>query len=155
MRYGYRRLHILLLREGYRSNHKRTYRLYREEGLSIGTKTPKRKRAWCYRSGRPEIAAVNRCWAMGFMSNALFDGRPFRLLTIVDCPTRESLAIVPRTNFRTFQVVEALERLARERGKPKTIRCDNGPEFAGKMLGQWAHLPAWRGGTSRWQFSAG
>jgi putative transposase len=70
----------------------------------------------------------------------LFDDRPFRLLTVVDCHTRESLAIVPRTNFRAFQVVDVLERLARERGKPKTVRCDNGPEFAGRMLDQWAHL---------------
>lgn len=126
MRYGYRRLHVLLLREGYRLNHKRTYRLYREEGLSIRTKTPKRKRAWRYRSDRPKIAAVNHCWAMDFMSDALFNGRPFRLLTVVDCHTRESLAIVPRTNFRAFQVVEVLERLARERGKPK---------MAGRRLG--------------------
>lgn len=76
---------------------------------------------------------------MDFMSDALFNGRPFRLLTVVDCHTQESLAIVPRTNFRAFQVVEVLERLARERSKPKTIRCDNGPEFAGKMLDQWAY----------------
>ncbi|CEG09853.1 putative transposase OrfB [Afipia felis] len=139
VRYGYRRLHVLLLREGYRLNHKRTYRLYREEGLSIRTKTPKRKRAWRYRSGRPEIGAANHCWVMDFMSDALFDGRPFRLLTVVDCHTRESLAIVPRANFRAFQVVEVLERLTRERGKPKTIRCDNGPEFAGRILDQWAY----------------
>ena len=79
VRYGYRRLHVLLLREGYQLNHKRTYRLYREEGLSIRSKTPKRKRAWRYRSGRPEIADVNQCWAMDFMSDALFDGRTFRL----------------------------------------------------------------------------
>ena len=140
VRYGYRRLHVLLLREGYRLNHKRTYRLYREEGLSIRSKTPKRKRAWRYRSGRPEIAGANQCWAMDFMSDALFDGRPFRLLTVVDCHTRESLAIVPRVNFKAFQVVEVLERLAGERGRPKTVRCDNGPEFAGRMLDQWAYL---------------
>lgn len=77
--------------------------------------------------------------AMDFMSDALFDGRTFRLLTVVDCHTRESLAIVPRANFRAFHVVEVLDRLARERGKPQTIRCDNGPEFAGKMLDQWAY----------------
>jgi transposase InsO family protein len=119
VRYGYRRLHVLLLRKGYRLNHKRTYRLYREEGLSIRSKTPKRKRAWRYRSGRPEIADTNQCWAMDFMSDALFDGRTFRLLTVVDCHTRESLAIAPRTNFKAFQVVDVLERLAKERGKPK------------------------------------
>jgi putative transposase len=84
VRYGYRRLHILLLREGYRLNHKRTYRLYREEGLSIRSKVPRRKRAWRYRSGRPEIAGANHCWAMDFMSDALFDDGPFRLLTVVE-----------------------------------------------------------------------
>lgn len=68
------------------------------------------------------------------MSDALFDGRPFRLLTVVDCHTRESLAIVPRTNFKAFQVVDVLNRLAKERGKPTTTRCDNGPEFAGRKL---------------------
>ena len=85
VRYGYRRRHVLLLREGYRLNHKRTYRLYREEGLSIRSKAPKRKRAWRYRSGRSEIADQNQCWAMDFMSDALFDGRSFRLLTVVNC----------------------------------------------------------------------
>ncbi len=140
VRYGYRRLHVLLLREGYRLNHKRTYRLYREEGLSIRAKTPKRKRAWRYRSGRAEIGGANQCWAMDFMSDALFDGRPFRILTVVDCHTRESLAIVPRVNFRAFQVVEVLDRLTKERGKPKTVRCDNGPEFAGRMFDQRAYL---------------
>jgi putative transposase len=97
-------------------------------------------RAWPYRPGRPEIAGTNRCWAMDFMSDALFDGRPFRLLTVVGCHTRKSLAIVPRTNFRAFQVVYVLDRLAKERGKPKTFRRDSGPEFAGRMLDQWAYL---------------
>ena len=64
-------------------NHKRVYRLYREEGLAIRTKLPRRKRAWRYRAGRPEIVAPNEVWAMDFMSDALFDGRAFRLLTIV------------------------------------------------------------------------
>jgi putative transposase len=67
---------VLLLREGYRLNHKRTYRLYREEGLSIRSKLPKRKRAWRYRSGRPVIVGANQCWAMDFMSDASFYGRP-------------------------------------------------------------------------------
>ena len=75
---------------------------------------------------------------MDFMSDVLFDGRPFRLLTVVDRHTRKSLAIVPRVNFKGFQVVEVLDRLARQRGKPKTLQVDNGPEFAGRMLDQWA-----------------
>ena len=74
------------------------------------------------------------------MSDALFDGRPFRILTIVDCHSRESLAIIPRPNFRAHQVVEVLDRLVRHRGKPSSLRCDNGPEFAGRMLDQWAYL---------------
>lgn len=77
---------------------------------------------------------------MDFMPDALFDGRPIRILTVVDCHSRESLAIVPRSNFRAYQVVEVLDRLVREHGKPKSLRCDNGPEFAGRMLDQWAYL---------------
>lgn len=102
VRYGYRRLHVLLRREGWRVNHKRIYRLYREEGLSIRAKTPRRRRACRYRSGRAEIAGPNQVWAMDFMSDALFDGQAFRILTIVDCHSRESLAVVPRTSFRAY-----------------------------------------------------
>ena len=116
------------------------YRLYVEEGLSIRAKTPRRKCAWRYRSGRPEIAGANDCWAMDFMSDALYDGRAFRILTVVDCHSRELLAIVPRTNFRAYQVTEVLGRLVQARGRPKSLRCDNGPEFAGRMLDQWAYL---------------
>ena len=140
VRYGYRRLHILLRREGWPVNHKRTYRLYREEGLSIRPKVPKRKRAWRYRQGRPEVGGPNEVWAMDFMADQLFDGRPFRILTVVDCHTRESLAIVPRVSFRAYQVVEALDEIARSRGRPMSLRVDNGPEFAGRALDQWAYL---------------
>ena len=74
------------------------------------------------------------------MSDALFDGRSFRLLTIVDCCSRDGLATVPRANFRAFNVIEVLDRLVADRGKPKTIRVNNGPEFAGRLLDQWACL---------------
>ena len=121
-------------------NAKRIYRLYSEEGLSIRTRVPRRRRAWRYRIGRQAAAAPNEVWAMDFMSDALFDGRQFRLLTVLDCHTREALAIAPRASFRAFQVVEVLDRLARQRGKPKTLKVDNGPEFAGRLLDQWAYL---------------
>lgn len=102
VRYGYRRLHILLRREGWAVNHKRTYRIYQDEGLSIRPKLPKRKRAWRYRQGRPAIAGPNEVWAMDFMSDRLFDERPLRILTVVDCHTREALSVTPRANFRAF-----------------------------------------------------
>ena len=141
VRYGYRRLHVLLRREGWPVNAKRIWRLYSEEGLSIRPRTPRRRRAWRYRIGRKmTTAAANDVWAMDFLSDALFDGRPFRLLGVIDCHTREALAIAPRASFRAFQVVELLDRLARQHGKPKTLKVDNGPEFAGRMLDQWAYL---------------
>ena len=140
VRYGYRRLHVLLKREGWRANHKRIYRLYNEEGLSIRTRSPKRRRASRYRSGRSQANAMNDVWAMDFVSDRLFDDRSFRILTIVDCHTREALATTARTNFRAYQVTEELDRLARIRGKPRSIRVDNGPEFAGRLLDQWAYL---------------
>jgi len=85
VRYGYRRLHVLLQREGWTIIHKTVYRLYREEGLSIRTQCRKRHRPGRYRSGRSEIGDMNDCWAMDFMSDKLFDDRPFRILMIVDC----------------------------------------------------------------------
>lgn len=85
---------------GMPENHKRTYRLYRDEGLSIRSKLPKRKRAWRYRQGRPAIGGPNEVWAMDFVSGPLFDERSFRILTVVDCRTREALSLTPRANFR-------------------------------------------------------
>lgn len=100
------------------------YRIYSEEGLSIRTRSPKRRRACRYRAGRPEIDAANDCWAMD-------------ILTIVDCHRREALATCARTNSRAYQVIEELDRLATARGKPRSIRANIGPEFAGRMLDQW------------------
>ncbi len=131
VRYGCRRLHVLLRREGWIVNHKRTYRLYRDEGLSIRTKLPKRKRAWRYRQRRPGIGGPNEVWALDFGSDGLFDGRPFRILTVVDCHTREALSLTTRATFRAFQVVEVLDALVRLRGRPKKPEGDNGPEFPG------------------------
>ncbi len=138
VRYGYRRLHVLLRREGWAVNHKRIHRLYAEEGLSIRTKLPRRKRAWRSRQGRPEVGSPNEVWSMDFMFDQLFDGRPFRILTVLDVHTREGLSTIPRASFRAAQVVEVLDQLARVRGKPASLRVDNGPEFAGRLLDHWA-----------------
>lgn len=83
---------------------------------------------------------MNDIWAMDFMSDRLFAEKPFRILTIVDCFTREALATAARTNFRAYQVIKELDRLARNRGKPYNIRVDNGPVFAGRLHDQWAYL---------------
>lgn len=77
---------------------------------------------------------------MDFVADPLFDGRPIRILAVLDAHTREALSIVPRGSFRAFDVVQDLYHLARERGRPKTLKVDNGPAFAGRMLDQWAHL---------------
>ena len=124
VRYGHRRLHVLR-REGWAVNHKRVHRLYSEEGLSIQTKLPRRKRAWRYRQGIPGAEAANEIWAMDFMSDQLFDGRPIRILTVVDIHTREGLSTAPKANVRAAQVVEVLDQLVRVRGKPKSLRVDN------------------------------
>jgi putative transposase len=139
-RYGYRKIAGLLEQAGWIVNDKRVERIWRREGLIIRSKLPRRKRAWRYRSDRPIAGEPNEIWAMDFMADQLFDGRSFRILTIVDCHTREALAIAPRVNFRAFQVVVVLDQLVRSRGKPQSQRDDNGPEFAGRMLDQWAYL---------------
>lgn len=77
---------------------------------------------------------------MDFMSDRLFDGRPYRILTVVDCHTREALSLTPRANFRAFQVTETLHASVRLRGRHKSLRVGNGPEFAGRTLDQWAYL---------------
>ncbi len=124
VRYGYRRLHILLQREGWVINHKRVYRLYSEEGLSIRTRSPKRRRSSRYRVGRATAEHANEVWSMDFVSDRLFDDRPFRILTILDCHTREALATCARTNSGRIKFAEELDRLVALRGKPASIRVD-------------------------------
>jgi putative transposase len=97
-----------------------------------------RKRSCRCRGERLEISAPNETWAMDFMSDTLFDDRVYRILTVVDCPSRESLAIEPRRSFGAFHVVEALDRIARERGKPKTIPATTARSLPGGALDRWA-----------------
>ena len=132
--------HVLLRREGWLVNAKRVCRLYSEEGLTIRTRAPRRKRAWRYRVGRPGATVPNEIWAIDFVADQLFDGRPIRIPAVLDAHTRVALSIAPRVSFRAFDVVQELDRLARERGWPKTLKVDIGPEFAGRMLDRWAHL---------------
>jgi putative transposase len=136
-RWGYRRLHVLLRREGGRDNWKRVYRVYREEGLTVRRR--KRKRIAVPRQPLAIPQAANERWSMDFVHDALHDGRRIRLLNVVDDCTRESLAIEVDTSLPGTRVIEVLERLADLRGLPRAIVADNGPEFAGRALDLWAH----------------
>jgi putative transposase len=138
--YGYKRIHVLLLREGWKVNHKRVYRLYRQEGLAMRTKKPRRRHVSSRnRIEVPDATAQNQVWSMDFMSDELFNGDRIRLFTLVDHFTRESPAIEVARSIPARRVVEVLDRIAIERGLPKTIRVDHGTEFTSKVLDQWAY----------------
>jgi putative transposase len=138
VRYGYRRVHTLLRREGWPINMKRVYRLYRLDGLSLRLKVRK-KRVSVPRAVPLPPQAPNEQWSMDFMTDSLYDGRRFRVLTLVDNMSRESPAIVADTAFSGARVAAVLNRLADSWGLPKSIQVDNGPEFTSKALDDWAH----------------
>jgi len=125
VRYGYRRLTVFLRREGWKVNAKRIYRLYSEEGLTVRTKQRK-KLARRQRVPVPAATRPNQCWSMDFMSDRLADGRPFRILTMVDQYTRECVALAADRSMSGAKVVEALNSACQESGgRPESITCDN------------------------------
>jgi len=138
-RWGYRRLWVLLRREGYAVNWKRVYRLYREAGLAV--KRRRRKRTAVVRRPLPPATRPNERWSMDFVHDRLINGRWFRSLTIVDDFTRECLAIEVDTSLGGARVAEVLTQLAQGRPLARTIVVDNGPEFAGRVLDAWAYRP--------------
>jgi len=141
-RFGYRRLHALLRREGWRVNHKAVHRIYVEEGLQVRQR--KRKRlARALRRPMLVPQAPNQRWSMDFQHDLLATGQRFRSLNIVDDFSRECPAIEVDTSLPGARVVRVLERLAETRGLPHEIILDNGPEMIGKALDQWA----WRYGV--------
>lgn len=137
-RYGYRRLTALLRREGWKANHKRVYRLYREEGLSVRRRRRKRIGA-VERQPLALPTHTNQRWSMDFVSDGLEDGRKFRSLNIVDDYSRECVAAEVDTSIPGGRVVRVLERLGELRGLPQLLVTDNGPEFAGQALDVWAY----------------
>lgn len=137
-RWGYRRLYILLKREGCMRNRKLIQRLYREEGLSV-RKRRRRKMAAALRSPMAIPSRSNERWSIDFVRDTLADGRVFRGFTVVDDFTRECPAIEVDHSLPGERVARTLDRLSKERGLPKTIVCDNGPEFQGQALDFWAH----------------
>ncbi len=137
--YGYRRVHVMLRREGFGDNHKRVYRLYRQEGLSLRHKRPRRSKAAQARQPQRAAQAINQIWSMDFVADNLFDGRKLRMLTVLDCYSRESLAIHVGQSLKGEDVVRVLDQVAAQRGLPATIKTDNGSEFIGKVMDKWAY----------------
>ena len=138
-RYGYRRITALLCREGWRVNHKRVERLWRREGLKVPQRQPKRRRLWfndgsCVRR-RPEHR--DHVWSYDFVQTRTHNGRPVRLLTLIDEYTRECLAIGVARGLKSKDVLERLAELFIQRGTPDYIRSDNGAEFTAKAVRAW------------------
>lgn len=138
VRFGYRRLTVLLRRDGWRVNAKRIYRLYTEEGLTVRTKH--RTKAACrHRVPQAGATAPNQRWSMDFMSERMADGRWFRILTVVDQFTRECLCLVADQSLTGEKVAQALEPVVIQRGAPRAITVDNGSEFASRVMDAWAY----------------
>ena len=137
-RFGCPRLHVMLKRESLVINHKRTERIYREERLSLRLKKRKKKAA-VLRVMLPQAEHADQRWSMDLAADSTLAGRRFRALAIVDDYSRECPAIEVDSSIPGARVVDVLERLAETRGLPEVITVDNGPEFAGKTLDEWAY----------------
>jgi len=143
-RFGYRRLHVLLRREGFIVNHKRLFRLYREERLLVRRRGG-RKRALGTRSPMTVAQLPNDRWSVDFAADQFIDGRRLRILVVVDDCTRECLALVADTSISGLRLARELDRLLAQRGKPKMIVSDNGTELTSNAILRWAgdHKVAW------------
>ena len=139
VRYGYRRVHVLLRREGWHINWKKTHRIYRELGLQLRNKTPKRRVKAKLREDRKNATEPNETWAMDFVHDQLATGKKIRVLTIVDTFSRYAPAIDPRFTYRGEDVVHTLEKICSEAGYPSSIRVDQGSEFVSRDLDLWAY----------------
>lgn len=138
-RYGYRRITALLRENGWSVNHKRVERIWRQEGLKVPKKQPKRSRLWlndgsCVRK-RPEYK--NHVWAYDFVQDRTHEGKRFRMLTVIDEYSRECLAVKVDRSLKSIDVIETLADLFISKGQPDFIRSDNGPEFTAIILRDW------------------
>ena len=138
VRYGYRRLTVMLRREGWEVNAKRIYRLYTEEGLIVRTQK-RRQRAQRQRIPSGQAIRPNQKWSMDFVAQRLADGRWIRVLTVVDQFTRECLLLFADTALSGEKVAVALDAVVGRRGAPQSITVDNGTEFASKAMDLWAY----------------
>ena len=140
VRYGYKRIHVLLKREGIHVNKKRVHRLYCLEGLQIRPRRPRRSVSAARRQP-PKVAArlPNEAWSMDFVADQTSQGNRFRMLTIIDVFTRECLAIEVGQKLNGEDVARTLARIVRRKGRPKRIYCDNGSEFSSRTMDLWAY----------------
>jgi len=138
-RWGYRRLLVLLRREGFADNHKRVHRLYRQEKLQVRQRRRRKQRVARGTEPAKQLQRANERWSMDFVHDRLASGRTLRLLTVHDDYTREPLWIEVDTSLSGSRVVRVLDFLLELRGHPETILTDNGPEFAGLALENWSH----------------
>lgn len=139
VRFGYRRIHVLLRRDGWAVNCKRVYRLYREESLQLRNKTPKRRVKAKLREDRTAPSRSNEVWAMDFVHDQLATGRKIRVLTVIDAFSRFSPAIDARFTYRGEDVVRTLDETCRRIGYPRSSRVDQGSEFISRDLDLWAY----------------
>ena len=143
-RFGFQRIHVVLRREGWPVNKKRIHRLYRLEGLQVRMRVRRRKRLSLHRGPAPRPISANERWSMDFVHDQLADGRAFRVLTVVDNWSRESVLL--ETGFRLTgeTVAKALKHAGMTRSLPRSITVDHGTEFTSRALDQWA----WENGVS-------
>lgn len=139
VRYGYRRVHVMLCREGWSINMKKTRRIYRELGLQLRNKTPKRRVKAKLREDRVDATRPNETWAMDFVHDQLATGKKLRVLAVVDIFSRYVPVIDPRFSYRGEDVVQKLEMVCKKTGYPRTIRVDQGSEFISRDLDLWAY----------------
>ena len=139
VRFGYRRVHVLLTREGWEINAKKNYRIYKELGMQLRNKTPKRRVKAKLREDRAEAARPNDVWAMDFVHDQLATGRKIRVLTVVDTFSRFVPVLDPRFSYRGEDVVATLDWVCRRIGYPATIRVDQGSEFISRDMDLWAY----------------
>ena len=135
-RFGYRRVHIMLERQGWHVNHKKIRRLYREEKLAV-RKRGGRKRALGTRRPMLVPEKPNERWSLDFVSDAFTDGHRFRILVVVDDFSRECWGLVPDTSLSGLHLTRKLDKIIKQRGKPKTIVSDNGTEMTSMAVLQW------------------
>ena len=138
-RYGYRRITALLRRDGWQVNHKRVERIWRQEGLKVPQKQPKRGRLWLNDGSCVRLRPTHRnhVWSYDFVSDRTHDGRAIKILTVVDEHTRESLAVVVARKIKSDDVLHCLTDRFLRHGPPEHIRSDNGPEFTAKAVRSW------------------